>query len=300
MTTNDNSQQESANSLLNNANSTSTFNYTHNYWNQQYPYWIHPNYWQTPIQPTITTIATSLDFSDFINPETYITINGNRRKNDNGNVYLKDGDEYQFEFFNPSTHTLGIKISIDNELISKSHLVIKPGQRIHLDRFIDTNKKFLYKTYKVDANNTSVDNAIKYNGKIEVSFYKEKQNTSFLTNNNSYNTLNLQGLNLFNSSTDIIGTTANYACLDNLNVGFDNINNSFKETGKTEEGTISNQIFDVINIKFEYNPYFTFNCMLLPLSSKPIETKDLVQHCTECRTKYDKKDNFCRKCGTKK
>lgn len=262
-----NQQNESANSLLNNS---TTGTATIGLFNQTIPWNINSNYITSP----------SYYSNEVINPDVYITINGNRKKNHNGLIYLNDGDEYQFEFFNKNTITLGILISIDEKQISSSHLIIKPGQRIHLDRFINDNKKFLFKTYDVESNNKDVDNAIKNNGKIEVSFYKEY----------TYNTITLTG----NSSNYMYGTTANYNTITCSNTS------NLKETGKTESGSISNQSFTSLNKSFDYLASYIFNCQLLPNSIKPIETKDLIQHCTQCGTKYDKKDNFCRKCGNKK
>jgi hypothetical protein len=52
-------------------------------------------------------------------------------------------------------------------------LVIKPGQRVYLDCFVDDRKKFIFQTYEVDGSQESIE-AIADNGLMEVFFYKEQ------------------------------------------------------------------------------------------------------------------------------
>lgn len=49
--------------------------------------------------------------------------------NNTRTVYLKDGDEYQIELFNPTQQEIGAKIYIDNTPLSNK-IIIYPGQRI--------------------------------------------------------------------------------------------------------------------------------------------------------------------------
>jgi hypothetical protein len=89
-----------------------------------------------------------------------------------GNIYLKNGDEFEIEIFNPLKISVLSDIKINGESISKSGLVIKPGQRVYLDCFIDDGRKFKFETYLVedtDESNESISN----NGLLEVFFYKE-------------------------------------------------------------------------------------------------------------------------------
>ena len=100
--------------------------------------------------------------------------------NNNRTVYLSDGDEFQIQFFNPYNYTFCCQIKIDGDVLS-NRLVIKPGERVWLERFMDKNNKFLFKTYHVNGNNQEVLEAISENGNVEVSFYKEKKyKTNFL------------------------------------------------------------------------------------------------------------------------
>lgn len=93
----------------------------------------------------------------------------------NRTVYLKNGTEFQLQLFNPLTFTICADIYINDEKIPNS-LVIKPGQRIWLERYLDRAKKFLYETYEVENGNAAVEAAIKNNGLIKVKFYKEDIN----------------------------------------------------------------------------------------------------------------------------
>lgn len=98
----------------------------------------------------------------------------------NRTVYLKNGTEFQLQLFNPLTFTICADIYINDEKIPNS-LVIKPGQRVWLERYLDRAKKFLYETYEVENGNAAVEAAIKNNGLIKVKFYKED------INKNTYN-----------------------------------------------------------------------------------------------------------------
>src|ERR1017187_6553758 len=106
------------------------------------------------------------------NGEAYISTQRNRIKAYGSTVYLKDKQEFQIELFNPSNLTKAAEIHINGKLISSAKIVIKPGQRIYLERFIDEPKKFLFETYEVD-NEGIARAAILHNGDIEVKFYDE-------------------------------------------------------------------------------------------------------------------------------
>lgn len=93
----------------------------------------------------------------------------------NRTVYLKNGTEFQLQLFNPLTFTICADIYINDEKIPNS-LVIKPGQRVWLERYLDRAKKFLYETYEVENGNAAVEAAIKNNGLIQVKFYREDIN----------------------------------------------------------------------------------------------------------------------------
>ena len=110
-------------------------------------------------------------------PQAWIAVSNNRQKiydvnQGPDNVYLEDGQEFQIELFNPTQMSYVAKIYINGKSISVSGIVIKPGQRYFLDRFIDENRKLLFSTYDVE-NTKESKNAIANNGKIRVDFHAE-------------------------------------------------------------------------------------------------------------------------------
>lgn len=89
-----------------------------------------------------------------------------------GKVYLQDKEEFQIELYNPLQQAVLADIKLNGNSISKSGLVLNPGQRFYLDCFIDDRKKFIFNTYEVEDND-EVQEAIAKNGLLEVFFYKE-------------------------------------------------------------------------------------------------------------------------------
>jgi rRNA maturation endonuclease Nob1 len=87
-------------------------------------------------------------------------------------IYLSKQTEFQVELFNPTTETVLAKITLNGNVISQGGLVLNPGQRVFLDRYLDVAKKFLFDTYEV-ANTQEVKEAIVNNGDFKVEFYRE-------------------------------------------------------------------------------------------------------------------------------
>ena len=115
-------------------------------------------------------MATNLNLTE---GHFFISVDGNRLKQYTGNtVYLENGKEFQLEVFNPTASKVLAKIKINGNYISTSGLVLKPGQRVFLERYFDIAKKFKFETYSVD-NSPETASAIANNGLIEVEFYKE-------------------------------------------------------------------------------------------------------------------------------
>jgi len=95
-----------------------------------------------------------------------------RKQIKSGKVFLKDGDEFEVELFNPLTVSVLADIKLNAQSISKTGLVVKPGQRVYLDCFIDDRKKFKFSTYEIENSGEALD-ATQNNGVLEVFFYKE-------------------------------------------------------------------------------------------------------------------------------
>jgi len=114
-------------------------------------------------------------------------------------VYMDDGTEFQIQIFNPYSYTIGISFSFNEQNGSYSSwneqlLVVKPGQRVWLERYLNDEAKLLFTTYEV-GNSKAVKEAIKANGKLTIKFYKEKEQIKYQPcvatvwngNNNYYN-----------------------------------------------------------------------------------------------------------------
>jgi hypothetical protein len=88
-------------------------------------------------------------------------------------IYLDNGQEFEIEIFNPLKESVLADIRLNGNSICKTGLVIKPGQRVYLDCFVDDRKKFIFQTYQIDGSQESID-ATSDNGLLEVFFYKEQ------------------------------------------------------------------------------------------------------------------------------
>jgi hypothetical protein len=136
-------------------------------------------------------------------PTANLAVNKSRIKlyNKQGEMptyYLQNGTEFQIELFNPTTDVVLAKITLNGNPISQGGLVLNPGQRVFLERYLDVAKKFLFDTYEV-ANTKEVQEAIENNGDFKVEFFREnklRHGNPFLTiNTGTYAGIYLSGNN---------------------------------------------------------------------------------------------------------
>lgn len=255
-------------------------------------------------------------------PCAYITKNKQRVKQFNQNVYLKDGSEFEVELYNPSRKTVLSKIKINGEFIKGGGIILRPGERVFLERYIDVPHKFKYETYTVDSTNETM-NAIANNGDVEILFYEEEDEvglrlSSYPTWNPTYVNNDLTtpiGNNFYTSSVNYSSDMSNSNIKLSTTLGFsDNIrsnkseqqprNKSFAkksksiETGRVEKGSSSNQRFKTVSKNFNAWTVSTSVWKILPESQRPVETKDLIDRCPKCSTKLKKSSwKFCPECG---
>jgi hypothetical protein len=250
--------------------------------------------------------------------------------------YLQKGQEFQIELFNPTRDVILAKIILNGNPISQGGLVLNPGQRVFLDRYLDVAKKFLFDTYEVSGSE-EVRKAIEKNGDFKVEFYKERvinyydDNIVFGSyNSNSGNPrccttntflTNGNGVTFTNTSSNI-GTTALYSSSVNQNISGDiptldflsmdtpepaNMSKTLKsrsksiETGRVEQGSVSDQKVVTVDKKFEYWAFHTIEYKMLPVSQKINTAEDInvKRYCTNCGAKLGKGHKFCSSCGTK-
>lgn len=112
-------------------------------------------------------------------PTANLAVNRSRIKiyNKQGEMptyYLQSGQEFQIELFNPTKDVVLAKIILNGNPISQGGLVLNPGQRVFLERYLDVAKKFLFDTYEV-AKTSEAQQAIENNGDFKVEFFRERQ-----------------------------------------------------------------------------------------------------------------------------
>lgn len=110
-------------------------------------------------------------------PYANICINKSRLKRYETNdstptYYLENGQEFSIELFNPTQSVVLAKITINGKLITQGGLILRNGERVFLERYLDVAKKFKFETYTV-SNTEEVKQAIENNGSIKVEFYSE-------------------------------------------------------------------------------------------------------------------------------
>lgn len=248
-------------------------------------------------------------------PQAFVTKGKQRLKqHDSNSVFLENGDEFELELFNPTQNKVKAEIELNGKKLG-SGIVLRPGERVFLERFFDSPKKFKFETYFVDGDNEQVKQSIVKNGNVSVKFFDEwvyiPQTVTWTTTTNPYyyngirfgNTFNTTGLTTLDS---LIGSTtstsASYLSQSNFNPlrSQKSISKPLEETGRIEAGSKSDQEFKYDQTTFNSFHSWDSNWVIKPLSTKPIMIEDLVIYCTECGSKRKKDTHkFCPQCGTK-
>lgn len=228
-------------------------------------------------------------------PTAHIAVNRNRVKHYDKHVYLKGGTHFEIELFNPLQDKVLAKISIDGTTISTGGIVVKPGQRVFLERWINQAKKFLFETYELD-NSEEAKQAAWQNGIIKVEFYRERRAAQVWTAMPVWTTGSIAYLNDTSNftyggstvnNTVYLSTTASVPVAGSL------------ETGRTEMGASSNQGFSSDFGDYESFAVTTETIQILPESLKPVEVSQIRNYCSGCGNRIKKTSwKFCPSCGT--
>lgn len=264
------------------------------------------------------TTTNALRQNSSFKPEAWIAIQRNRQKIYKGSkIYLEDGQEFQLELYNPTKSSYLAKILINGSHISSRGVILHPGQRVFLERFIDDNRKLLYSTYEVE-DTEEVKEAISNNGKVSVQFFEESKfpnitsfgsittgtwggnsgtwttNPGWITYTGGWSTAdysikaNMSGeknLNFLNSTSS---TTMNYSTE----------NAGSLETGRVQQGENSDQSFEDGFGSFNAWASHTSNYQILPISQLPVEPSEMRNYCGNCGTRIRKSTwKFCPNCG---
>jgi len=269
----------------------------------------------------ITTTDALRQNSSF-KPEAWIAIQRNRQKIYKGSkIYLEDGQEFQLELYNPTKSAYLAKILINGSPISSRGIILHPGQRVFLERFIDDNRKLLYSTYEVE-DTEEVKEAISNNGKVSVQFFEESKfsinqfgtihtgttwggsNGTWITNPGTFNytggtdyTNMFVGTNYKYSADNT--STVNQSFFSNTStVNLSTENAGSLETGRVQKGENSDQSFEDGFGSFNAWASHTSNYQILPISQLPIEPSEMRNYCGNCGTRIRKSTwKFCPNCG---
>ena len=226
---------------------------------------------------TIITYSTASQ-----KPEAWITKKQGRLKVYGPNVFLKDGAYFEIELFNPTSSRVLAKIKVNGISISSGGIIVDPGQRVYLERFIDENCKFKFSVYEVE-DIESATYAIKNNGNIKVDFYSEL----------TYHQPNFQGLAYHHLATSTYPHT-----VPSINCSTSTGAPVF-ETGKVEKGLKSNQTLKSGYGTFNAWPCSVYHYKILPESQKAVKYGEIRSYCTDCSTRIKKSTwKFCPNCGT--
>jgi hypothetical protein len=227
-----------------------------------------------------------------------ITTKRNRVKEYDGKVYLKDGQKFELEIFNPHNFKVMAKIKFNGQYISASGIVLKPGQRIYLERYLDSNNAFLFNTYDVDGTADAMK-AIAENGNVEVEFHSEQTivaNWSGITYQSDYYfpSTGGGGSNFYNGTINCSNT------LNGVSTTYSTSNTLSVETGSVDKGGETNQNFDSEYGIYNYISFEKVSIKMLPISAKPAEVSEIRNYCTGCGTRIKKATwKFCPSCGEK-
>ena len=253
-------------------------------------------------------------------PQSFITKSKQRLKQQIDTVYLNDGDEFEIELFNPTHNKVLAKIEMNGNSIGNG-IILRHGERVFLERYLDEAKKFLFETYVVNGNDDDVKQAIANNGDVVIKFYDEVNSIGYYINGVSTLTINNPNIGwgttttgspwYGNSTFTTSGTNTFYNA--SLTSGTSSTSNTFLnnpdkvkkskrqlETGRVEKGSNSNQSFTYDSSSFSSYPSTTNWWKIKPKSTQVITKDDLVTYCSECGSKRKKDTHkFCPQCGTK-
>ena len=238
-------------------------------------------------------------------PQSFITKGKQRLKQHTDTVYLKNGDEFEIELYNPKNYKVLAKIELNGNSIGNG-IVLRPGERVFLERYLDEAKKFKFDTYFVDGENKQSLNAIRNNGDVVVRFYDEYIQPLWNTGTTTWTTY--PNTITYTSGTPYLGnvftTNSLSGTLSTTSAFYSNTSNTIRsqslETGRVERGSNSNQSFEYDSTTFNTYTSETNWWKLKPQSTKPVVREDLVTYCTECGAKRKKDTHkFCPHCGTK-
>ena len=250
-------------------------------------------YQTTTITPNVGGSSLNLGYSYYDpQPEAHITKSKNRLKLYSGStVYLKDESTFEIELYNPKPVRVLAKISLNGLHISGGGIIVNPGQRVYLERFIDEDRRFKFSTYEVEDSDETRQ-AIEKNGEVRVEFYSELNlGTQYM----QYSSFTAPPVYAGSTVNTLFNTSASLTS----SVTYDASVKGSMETGRVEKGSRSSQELAAGFGSFNSWACAVYHYKILPTSHKPVEVGEIRSYCTGCGTRIKKSNwKFCPSCGT--
>ena len=245
--------------------------------------------------------------------EVFITKNKSRLKIYDDKVFMRNGETFELEIFNAFDLDIMVLIDFDGKPMSNNGLIVKPGQRVFLERYLDKNSKFKFETYDSDGSEAG-QRAIAKNGDVEVKIYKEKiapkytpvRHQLFHTD---YRSTGRKPRRDYSRSAGTI--PADTGMLSFASEGIMSLgdvrsapspeiyDSAPVETGQVGEGASSDQHFKYITKDFERYSTLEYKFKILPESHKETYAEDIKNYCSNCGRRSRSREVYCPKCGTK-
>lgn len=233
----------------------------------------------------VNTIGNKLPHAWVVSPND----KGRRKIYSDEKIFLDDGEQFEIELYNPTQNNVVALINLDGKPISEKGLLVKSGERIYLDCFIDEKKKFIFNTYEVSSDEELIG-SISNNGLLEVNFFNEKiielGNLSQIRDSinhyypydNRYRP-NYQDKFWYGSPYSNISNNSNLAYnpsngMLNNSISLTNENHTI-ETGQISKGDNSSQKFNEQDINVETKYVSRVLYKLLPNSRKLLTSDDV-------------------------
>jgi hypothetical protein len=236
-------------------------------------------------------------------PTANIAVNRNRLKHYGEKIYLKKDTHFEIELFNPKTTKVLAKIYLDGIAISSAGVVINPGQRVFLERWLDEPRKFIFQTYDVE-DSAEAKQAISENGKVKVEFYDQSFPSTLNIVPTTWTYTADLGQTIYGGTTQtnltsFFSNSLNDVIGRNSSIVRSEVTLDSFETGRAEKGESSDQSFTSDGSTYNSWTGNTVHMQILPESQKPVEVQEIRNYCTNCGTRHKKSSwKFCPNCGT--
>ena len=206
--------------------------------------------------------------------------------------------------------------------MSGGGLILRPAERVFLDRYLTEKRKLIFNTYVASGNSEEVARAIMNNGKIEVKFYEERieDNSYKLYTNFIDNTWRPLTQSFYNdpNTGDFTYYDINYSSTD-TSLGSMNLDSSrgatksklsnklskrskSVETGRIDKGGSSEQELQYVDKTFMPFQIHSVEIQLMPISQKQHTSSSVKRrvYCSECGAKASRTGaKFCSQCGAR-